>query len=249
MENYTKSKYADFYLYTEDIGDTFILRLIRETGAFAEDVCEWLLENIQPGWICYDVGANIGQMSMLMAIATKSNGAVYAFEPQKRLVEAFNYGKQLSQLVDTAEIYMYPIGLSNNKASLDLKINPTNIGGATLSPEVIAPIRKIKHNYIYDTVDVDRLDSLNLPSPDFIKIDIEGHEAKAWSGFTQDAKECPIILAEVGIYTQAWLLSEYLKYDRKAYTLSGERLPDTALDLLEYLHTLEFKQTDIIFRR
>jgi len=249
-EDYYKSIFGDFHLYCGDMDDVGVQEYIRVSGVFASELSQWLVDNIKPGWVCYDIGSNVGQMAMIMSMAAKSAGAVYAFEAQARLAEAFEYGKRFANLSDAAEVVMYPIGLSDKKTTSQIKIDIANRGGSTLNAEMIDYTRPENYAHEFVSVELDRLDSLDLPSPDIIKFDIEGHEAEAWLGFTQEAKECPIIIAEVGFYTQEWLIAEYLSYGRKAYTLSGQPLENTVQGVRNYLEFLNsYQQDDIIFRR
>jgi len=45
------------------------------------EVCQWIKRLVQPDAQCVDVGANIGLITILLAIRASTRGHVYAFEP------------------------------------------------------------------------------------------------------------------------------------------------------------------------
>jgi FkbM family methyltransferase len=59
---------------------------VKETGT-----CNWIRENVKPGEVFYDIGANIGIYSLLAAERVGRSGKVYSFEPHSptfvRLIE------------------------------------------------------------------------------------------------------------------------------------------------------------------
>lgn len=146
---------------------------------------------IQPGWNCWDIGANIGYYSCLLSRLVGPTGQVVAFEPasvtRARLLDnlklnAIQNVRVLSQAVGSAEgnarIYYGEATLAEGTASM------YGAGGSAHS-EVIA---------------VTRLDTIapQLPPPDFLKIDVEGAQLDVWRGGKEFfLRAAPLVLAEL----------------------------------------------------
>ena len=58
-ESITFSKVLNsFYVYTGDVTDRYVQANCREQGYWDKELTEWMISNIQPGWVCLDIGAN-----------------------------------------------------------------------------------------------------------------------------------------------------------------------------------------------
>lgn len=64
------------------------LRLMRAGENHERQVCSVLKRQILPGMVCVDVGANVGQMSVLMCEQAGPTGKVFSFEPSPANVAA-----------------------------------------------------------------------------------------------------------------------------------------------------------------
>jgi cbb3-type cytochrome oxidase subunit 3 len=53
-------------------------------GIYEEALQQWLLKHVQPGSVCFDVGAAEGWATLLMALLSSQAGIVHAFEPSRR---------------------------------------------------------------------------------------------------------------------------------------------------------------------
>ena len=57
----------------------------------------WMEKIVAPGWICADIGANIGVISDLLAEQVGTTGLVIAFEPHPENFSRFKkYNKKIS---------------------------------------------------------------------------------------------------------------------------------------------------------
>jgi len=147
---------------------------------------------LKPGQAFVDIGANIGWFSAIAATILRDEGSIVAVEPRP---DIFHW---LVQTLDLAEmgtrISAHQLALGDAPGSIDLTWgrNTPNPGGSRLVrdgiPEGQEGVR----------VDMVTLDSLALPSCDFIKIDVEGAEMIALRGGSDTiSRDRPIVMSEI----------------------------------------------------
>ncbi len=153
-----------------DISDT-----VGHSSYFAiDEPAQVVLYNfVKPGMMVIDIGANIGATTLSLAKKVGSEGKVYSFEPSP-----FNYRRafQNISLNDFANIKLINQGLGNEKTTAFLyNVNPNNLGMQRLLKE-----NEENKSYEKTPVTIDTLDNsmkkFEIPSPSFIKIDVEGYE-------------------------------------------------------------------------
>jgi len=132
---------------------------------------------INPGDICYDVGANIGnKTASLIEIGAK----VIAIEPQPACVAKIK--KRFNNQVTVLET-----GLSDREGEIELHLTQTSTI-ASMNPEWIQSVQKQRFKQYHWNhkikVPVTTLDKLILQygKPKFIKIDVEGFELNILNG-------------------------------------------------------------------
>lgn len=157
---------------------------------------------VRSGDVCFDVGANIGEVSLFLAKLAGDAGLVVAFEP------VFPVYGQLCRTVqyDTAlkaPIVTIPCGLadSEKKATINVPDGQFAMGSmadasAWARVQSGAQIRSFKVQLI--TVD-GFLASTGSRAPDFMKIDVEGAELFVLRGAADlfGAAHRPLLLIEV----------------------------------------------------
>jgi FkbM family methyltransferase len=130
----------------------------------------------------YDIGANFGAFSLFFARATGQQGKVYAFEP---LAENCSSIKENARLNLMTNIEVIQTGVGDKKERLIIAYDPVDTATASFVDEIK---NKAKNKGTLRTIemDVNTLDNLvaklSLPLPDFVKIDVEGMEAKVLKG-------------------------------------------------------------------
>jgi len=152
-----------------------------------------LVDELQPTDVFYDIGANLGFFS---ALAGVKGAKVFAFEPNPL---TFN---QLNQNLDAnnVEYQLFQIALSDfeGKARLSRGRGPN-------------PMAKLDENGGY-RVEVKEGDSLDIPKPDVVKIDVEGHELEVLKGIKGILKNTrPVILYEVHSHQQVKKIDNFLE--------------------------------------
>lgn len=187
-----------FYIYTGDKTDKYVQANCSTDGAWDKELTQWMINNIQPGWTCLDIGANTFYFAEVIARLTGPTGKVLAFEPIKRLCNEYYKARCLNDYTNVAPIDVFEFALSSKEDTLLLKTWEENIGGSSIVTTIEEGFHQDFGKYYTEETLAKRLDSIDLDKVDFIKIDIEGHERFAFEGFSEAAKKCPLIVVELG---------------------------------------------------
>ncbi len=147
-----------------------------------------ILAKIQPQ-TSLDIGANIGNHALVIA---RYSRRLIAFEPVKFIYDVLQSNVILNQLHNVAA---RQVGLSNEDLERDIFIPENgNLGSSSLEA-----VGGAGDYLTIRTVIGDAYLQANDPSGriDFIKIDVEGHEAPALTGLAQTiARDQPLLLIE-----------------------------------------------------
>jgi FkbM family methyltransferase len=158
-------------LWTPTEWDAQVLR------AHERPVFDALRRIVRPGATVYDIGANLGVFSAWLARRVGKEGCVYAIEPNPVCV--YFLRANLAAL-GLHHVTILPVAVSDRAttASFSLNYGSSQVGVGD-STGAAKPGHRIG-------VDADSLDSLiatfALRRPDFIKLDVEGAEARAVAG-------------------------------------------------------------------
>ena len=166
----------------------------------------------------WDIGANVG---LYTCYAAKTrNCKVFAFEPSVFNLELLARNVSLNALAQNVAIV--PLPLSNAMCFSMLKMTNTEWGGAlsTFGQNYGWDGREIHHVFEFQTLGISADDAqnlLNIPSPNYIKIDVDGIEHLVLSGaknilakvdgvlievndgFEEQADRCNRLLIEAGL--------------------------------------------------
>jgi FkbM family methyltransferase len=145
---------------------------------------------VKMGWICVDVGANVGYHTLLLSSLVGDSGAVYAFEPSDGTFAKLNKNVQLN---NANNVHLHKIALSNRAGCASLITPAGNAGGAHLANESSSVTGKIEVSTLDHFVD-----SKHIEHVDFIKVDIEGCECRFLGGAASTIKRFrPTMLIEI----------------------------------------------------
>jgi FkbM family methyltransferase len=241
MNNFTKSRYLDFVLFTGYKNDYMHEKYILQGGTFDPFIAQWMIKNIKPGWIVYDIGANMFEFTEISSRISGANGIVRSFEPQLDLVNNYKKAQELNNYDNSASIHVYPFGLGSNNSIQTLMINTKNMGAATFNQK----FQKFSNN-LYPTqwkmaeFEVKRFDDLGIEDeiPDLIKLDIEGGEEDLWLGANENFKKAKIIIIEMGPYTTLKFFNE-ITNDRHIYDIK-------TMQSLSFKEISSHKQYDVL---
>lgn len=188
-----KLKHITMLLDTQTQG---ISKTLATKGVREEDMISLLEKYLKPGSTIIDCGSNIGFYPMLQAHIMENQGEIVCIEPDPR-----NYKllvKNLELVDPRVKMHSFNIAISDKAGRLKLDVSAeSNLNKITYSPENVTDGVKVID------VEVDTVDSivkkLDL-SPDFLRMDIEGHEVEVIAGMTdtiRNAKAGFIIFFEL----------------------------------------------------
>jgi FkbM family methyltransferase len=143
------------------------------------------LQDIEPESVVWDIGGHIGYWSVAAGkVATR--GEVIAFEPVSANRQRLLQNAQLNGV----DITVRSLALSDQDGEASLSLPDSKIGVATASLEADVSQKR-------ETVKTARGDSLDVSSPDVIKIDVEGAELAVLKGMGDLLSQCRAAYVEI----------------------------------------------------
>jgi len=187
-------------------GTTILPFLIAEQRL---DIYEPKGHEVRRGDIVLDCGANIGVFTR--KALSRGAGLVVAIEPAPQTLTAFR--RNFETEIREGRVVVYPKGVWDHDAEMELSLNEGNPGGNTLiiSPDAAVPKVRVPLTTIDKIVA-----ELKLPRVDFIKMDIEGAEKPALKG-----------------------AENTLKRFRPRMSVSTEHLEDDSTAIPQLVHSIE----------
>jgi FkbM family methyltransferase len=142
--------------------------------------------------IVIDAGANIGTFS-IFAARMAPEGQIYAFEPVKKTFE---------ELKKNAEYYPQimreNIGLGDVVSQKNIFVNPKSTGGSVVEDSPYCHVTP-SGGQSKELVNITTIDTFvyekKIPHVDFIKMDVEGYEAKILEGAKETIKKYKPVIA------------------------------------------------------
>ncbi|MBI1802215.1 MAG: FkbM family methyltransferase [Chloroflexi bacterium] len=129
---------------------------------------------VKPGFVCIDVGANVGSLTLVMAWATGPSGKVFAFEPHPVIYRRLAANVALNRLWHVA---LYDQAISNQEGPVPFyTASPDDANQAKSS------IRRREYAGVTREITVQAVRGTSirefeaLAACDFIKVDTEGHD-------------------------------------------------------------------------
>ena len=186
---------------------------------------------VDPQGVVFDVGANIGYFTFLLAKHTGFTGTAYLFEPVPHLATLCK--ATFRNVPYQAEVFDFGLSDRDEETTIFIASNG-NLGWNTLIQQKTTPEMK--------AVDIRlrRFDSYGIgATPSFIKIDVEGAEYKVLRGMVEHLSAWtprPVILCEVawGQSHPNWQdeLSAFADMKQLGYVvcdLNGNHIDETTL--------------------
>jgi FkbM family methyltransferase len=209
------------------------------TGTAERPLQQALVDVVKPGMTFFDIGANVGFVTILAARLVGPSGRVVAFEPVPYNVAAIKENLALNG-IDWVEVRETAVGRENGAASFIV----SDVSAFSRLASVSVPTGAREHIDVAVTSVDELLASERLPPPDVVKIDIEGAELEAIAGMRDLlASHKPVLLCEVHDCNVEYVqLMNELGYEtvnldedipverghRNAHTLARPRQPDAA---------------------
>jgi FkbM family methyltransferase len=159
----------------------------------------YITEHLRPGVTVCDVGSNLGIYTLLAARAIGPSGAVWAFEPTPGV-----YARLVGHVARNGfdNVRLLPVALGAEPgASTVWHIHPDYHGMNSLAPgeeEGWTPAGETKVMTLDEV-----MRSEGPPSPDLVKVDVEGSELAVLQGGAAllASDHCPTVLVELSRWT------------------------------------------------
>jgi len=161
--------------------DRLVALGLHRLGWMGRDEAILLRRLVRPGMQVVDVGANVGLYSLLLARLVEQSGSVLAFEPEPNL---FTILRENCRGNNATNIVLFQCALGRTNGLALFHRSAFNSGDNRLDRASMG------HDVV--EVKVERFDDL-LPDskPDFVKIDVQGHELAALSGMERALSASP----------------------------------------------------------
>ena len=164
-------------------------------GTYETELQATVDDLIQPGWVAYDVGANIGFVTLLLAKKIGDTGKIFAFEALSDNLERLNAHVEINGLAPRVRVI--PGAVAATSEPLRFLVGPS---GAMGKAEGSAG-RPEGHREAIEVPGISLDDFIyreGNPPPQVIKMDIEGGEVLALLGMPRLLAEArPLILLEL----------------------------------------------------
>lgn len=190
-------------------------------GTYEPELQKAIRHWVKPGMVVYDVGANIGYISLLMAKAVGTEGRIYSFEALPVNIERL---KQNILSSNTAvPITVVHAAVTDKDEPVEFLVHESTSMGKVAG----AAGREVAYETRI-TVDGIRLDTYqsenNIPAPGIIKMDIEGGEVLAFDGICRLLQEHhPILFIELHGPESAKAVAKVLdEYGYTAYHMKAD---------------------------
>jgi len=164
-------------------------------GTYEIDLQAAIAMWVNPGEVVYDVGANIGYITLLLSRAVGPSGKVFSFEALPTNIERLQQNVILNAWA--ASITITPGAIADASAPVRFLIGPSGAMGKAEGSagrldghtEALAVSGIALDDFVYHD---------HNPAPDVIKMDIEGGEVLALAGMSRLLREArPLILIEL----------------------------------------------------
>ena len=172
-------------------------------GYYNNDIVPLLDRLLKPGMTVIDVGANIGEISLVAARRVGCNGNVIAFEPLTRLADELEHNVVRNSL---HWVQVVRAGLADFTGAVPIYLAHKEFNDGTQHDGLGTLYPTEERGLAIETVQITCLDTiaaqLNLESVDLIKIDIEGAELPCLKGSSETIRRyLPFVIIEVQAQT------------------------------------------------
>lgn len=161
------------------------------------ELLDWI-DRIPKSSVYYDLGASNGIFALY---AAKRGLSVLAIEPDPSNYFLLSWNAYLNRAPDTS-IAAFNVAVSDQFAAGKLFIrnmelgahekivsNPQAVSGETFVPDHIHPIQMVHFDKW--------IELFGLPKPEYIKIDVDGHEIHVIQGALQSLRHCKQVFVEI----------------------------------------------------
>jgi FkbM family methyltransferase len=204
----------------------------------------YLKELIKPGFICIDIGANVGYYSTMLSAQCGPEGKVHAVEPVQLFQRIFN--KNIRSF-NCTNVILHPVALGGGESSHITMGTPIIDGvfrhGLT---HVVEPGEDVSnmHTYEVEMCEPEKLFA-NLQRLDFIKCDVEGYEVFLMPHFIRIIERFkPLIQIEISsVGHRKTIMDLFAPAGYKPYKLNNGKL-----EVMQHDAALTYDSGDFYFK-
>ncbi len=165
-------------------------------GTYEVDLQTTITDLVKPGMVAFDVGANIGYVTLMLAQAVGETGKVFSFEALPANFERLESNVQMNGVAD--RVLLSSCAVVDSARQVEFMLGPS---GAMGKAEGSAGRKDIAYTQRLSVEGIS-LDEFvfnrNNPLPDVVKMDIEGGEVMALPGMRRILEEArPLMLLEL----------------------------------------------------
>ncbi|WP_447968272.1 FkbM family methyltransferase [Nitrospira sp. M1] len=146
---------------------------------YEDCIRKFISENVSPGHTVFDIGANQGLYTSEMAVRVGHSGTVHAFEANPAMAQVLAHNNSAKN------VFVHPIALSADEGIRKFYIDiREGVGAVASSLNVLDDLheKKLVKEISVQTSTIDLICQRNNVMPNFIKIDVEGHELEVFRG-------------------------------------------------------------------
>lgn len=165
----------DRYLgkYSVNIDTRYKVERIMWTGSFEEKLFALARKRLNPGDVCFDVGGNVGAISIALADVVGPDGKVHTFEPNPNNFARLSANLALNPELQT-RVTLNNLGISDQPGTLFWTEDPGNPGNGMLGESGDIKTEVITLDSYCEQAGIEKLD--------LMKVDVEGMELKVFQG-------------------------------------------------------------------
>jgi len=196
--------------------DYYMARSFILYGEYSPRETKFLRSMLRPGDVAFDIGANIGAITIAMAKAVGGAGKIHAYEPQSLMFSYLVTNVLLNDLRNV-EAVRAAVGEVAGEETFSIP-DPANEEKA-LNYGAVSAVEPRFDAGASETAPKIRLDDLGVERVRLIKIDVEGAELAVLQGATCLIERCsPIVYFENNIrHRSRELLSFFMSRSYKLY--------------------------------
>lgn len=163
------------------------------------DMTAFFRQFIKPGDLAIDIGANIGDTTVPMALCAGAKGLTLGFDPNPYVFKILEVNASLNK--DKTHIIPLPFAISQKEEEFYFISSEASFGNGAISPTKESTHGKFIHSQKIKGVNLKKFLEENykewLSKFSFIKIDTEGYDKEIIKSIKDLLSECkPVIIAE-----------------------------------------------------
>ena len=223
--------------------------LIFYQGLSEPETINFILRFLKPGMVFWDIGAHIGEFSLLAARAVGEKGEVHAFEPNPENFDLLSFNVQMNRLKNKNILNPLIVFDTDDELYFEIFQEPSIscVRADSLVPAA-TPTKRIRVPSV-------RLDDYYFKQGrrvDLIKIDTEGSELSVLRGMRQllslSPKEAPVLVFEclpVNYNRFGYNASDLLSFLR-GFHYTIQRYQDGSLCLLDFEDRIKTTENNLV---